>query len=68
MVFLACRLIDVIENEPGFPPCLVLLKGTVTLEDWLRSNRHSESERKAVLDQVKRQHSLSFDWSRPLLL
>jgi len=30
-----CKLLDSIEHEPGFPPCLVLECGQMTLEQWL---------------------------------
>jgi len=46
-----CKLLDSIEHEPEFPPCLVLECGQMTLEQWLQKTPPL-AERLAALYQI----------------
>ena len=47
----ACRLLHVIDDEEGFPPCLVFERGDSTLDRWMKKAR-PVFQQKSVLFEV----------------
>ena len=47
------RLLDAIDDEEGFPPCLVFERGTYTLTRRLASRRTTIAEQRTILYAVR---------------
>lgn len=47
------RLLDVLDTDVDYPPCMVFEKGEMSLEQWSTSEDANPAEKKSILRQVR---------------